>query len=502
LSLALGGGEVSPVDMAGAFAILANNGRLEPTFAISRIEDRDGNLVFEQPAADPSNIQAVKSEHAYLINSILSDNSARQPEFGINNNLNIEGHQVAAKTGTSGSDRFSVRDGWTIGYTPEVVAAVWVGNTDNQPVGEGQNGYRMASPIWHNFMTQYLSDKEASAFTRPEGIVELEICADSGALPGPSCGQKTSELFDRDHPPDGSDRDLAKPVEIDLWTNLAANDSCPESTFSANFFNLVANGRDEVLIREQVNARRWLEETAAGQIWAAQRGINIPLKLPPTEACNKDTLRPKAAITFPNTMDLLTEVVDISGTALGPNFGGFLLDYGLSLDPQGWAPLEQIANRAIEDGLLGRWDLNGISGGPATIRLTLLGPDNPHTEEVDPVSIETRVPVTILEPTPTSTPTSTPTDTPTPTATPTNTPTPSPTASSTLTPTPTPTSSPTAAPSYTPTQAPSPTSAPTIVPTNSPQPPPDPADTSTPVPPATDTPEPSSSYPALPTPRP
>ena len=502
------------MDLAGAFAILANNGRLAPIFAISRIEDRDGNLVFEQQTAGPGSFQAVKAEHAYLINDILSDNNARQPEFGINNNLTIEGRQVAAKTGTSGSDRFSVRDGWTIGYTPEVVAAVWVGNTDNQPVGEGQNGYRMASPIWHSFMSQYLAARQPMAFIRPVGIVEQEICADSGALPGPGCQQRTSELFDNDHPPDGSERDLAKPVEIDLWTNLEANELCPESTFRVSFFNLVANGREDILSREQINARIWLEGTTAGQTWAAQRGINIPLKLPPTEACSRDTLRPKADINFPNSMDMLSEVIDISGTALSPNFGGFLLDYGLSLDPLGWAPIGEIDNRAIEDGLLGRWDLNGLAGGPVTIRLTLFGPDNPHTEEIDPVSMVTRVPVNILEPTSTPTPTDTPSPTPTETATPTLTPSPTATPSPTVTPSPTltpsstPTLSPTAAPSSTATDIPrpsatqitSPTSAPTNMPTNSPQPPPDPVDTTTPSPPGTETPQPSESYPALATP--
>jgi membrane peptidoglycan carboxypeptidase len=488
LSLALGGGEVSSVEMAGAFGTLANNGRYEPPFAISRIEDRNGNLVFEHQPADPNNNNVVKAEFAYLINDILSDNNARQPEFGLNNYLNIEGHQVAAKTGTSGSDRFSVRDGWTIGYTPDVVAAVWVGNTDNQPVGEGQNGYRMASPIWQSFMSQYLAEAQPTTFSRPPGIVEHEVCSDSGALPGPGCQQLVRELFAEDHPPDGSENDLTIPAAIDLWTGLEANESCPESIFSANFFNLVANGREEVLIREQVNARKWLEETAAGQGWAAQRDIEIPLKLPPTESCNKDTLRPKAAITLPNDMDSLTEKVEIIGTALGPNFSGFLLDYGLSFDPQGWAPIQGVSNRAIENGLLGRWDLNDITGGPATIRLILLGPDNPYTADNDPITMEIRIPVNIIEPTPTATPTetpsptATPTETPSPTATPTETP--SPTATPTITASPTPTALPTATstatpestktarPSATPrpTKSSKPTSVPTDLPTTTPEP--------------------------------
>jgi membrane peptidoglycan carboxypeptidase len=438
LSLALGGGEISPIDLAGAFGVLANGGRWEEPFTITRIENRNGDVVFEHQPAPVNESQVIRSEHAYLLNNILSDNGARQPEFGANNNLVIGGHSVAAKTGTSGTTGLDVRDGWTIGYSPEIVTAVWVGNTDNQPVAQSQSGLRMASPIWNRFMSSYLANRSPTSFERPPAITDIEICADSGARPGPGCGNRLSEQFASDQLPLGVDQDFLRPVFVDLWTNLIANERCTESVYEATFFNLAVNGRPETQARDRQNAQAWIEQTAGGRAWAEQRNISLPLRLPPTAACDENTPRPRVGLTLPGSMESLTGEVEIHGTAIGPNYGGFLMDFGLTHDPQGWAPVQELRNHIVEDGLLARWDTLDIQGGPATIRLTTLGPDNPYTSEFDPIALETRVLVIIVEPTPTPTPT--PTNTPTPTDTPT------PTATATSTPTPTNTPTPTETP--------------------------------------------------------
>ncbi|MGW8319169.1 MAG: PBP1A family penicillin-binding protein [Candidatus Promineifilaceae bacterium] len=441
LSLTLGGGEISPLDMAGAFGVLANQGRYIQPYTISRIEDRSGQLIFEQPPAEAAQSQVVRPEHAYLLSDILSDNGARQPEFGSNNLLQIGGHQVAVKTGTSGTDRFDVRDGWTIGYTPEVVTAVWVGNTGNQPVGEGQSGYRMAAPIWNSFMSNYLAGRPPVNFSRPPGISEVEICADSGAQPGPGCINRVVELFASDQPPQNSAQDFLRPLFVDLWTNQVANQSCTESVYEATFFNLVVNGRAEVLERERRNAQAWLEQTAGGRSWAEQRNISLPLRLPPSTECQPDSPRPRVEISQPSSSETVTGEIEIRGTALGPNYAGYQVDYGLSHDPQGWAQVQELRTHIVDNGLLARWDTTNLEGGPVTIRLTIFGPDNPYTGDFDPVALQAQVPIIVLEPTATPTPTPTDTPTPTQTATPTNTPTitPTGTATPTLTPSATPT---------------------------------------------------------------
>ncbi|MFN2190026.1 MAG: penicillin-binding transpeptidase domain-containing protein, partial [Candidatus Promineifilaceae bacterium] len=441
LSLALGGGAVTPLEMAGAYSVLANQGHYLPPFSISRIENRSGDILYEHQAVISNENLAARPEHAYLLSDILSDDSARQVEFGSNSRLTIAGYQVAAKTGTSGTDRFDVRDGWTIGYTPEVVTAVWVGNTDNEPVAEGQTGYGLAAPIWNEFMTEYLSQRSPVQFIRPAGIIDVEICLDSGAQPGPGCERRGLESFAADQPPPDSSQDFLKRTFIDLWTNLVANDNCTESVFEATFFNLVANGREDVLNREKASAKNWLENSSAGQNWASQRGITIPLQLPPAESCSGDTPRPIVEITSPKQSEEITGEINITGSAFGPGFAGYQVDYGLSHDPQGWGEIQGIRTSSIENNILASWDSTVAGGGPAAIRVIIIGPDNKYTEEEDPVKLESRVLVIVVEPTPTPTPT--PTDTPTPT--------PTPTATSTPTATETPSPTNTGTPTWTPT---------------------------------------------------
>ncbi|MFO7684108.1 MAG: penicillin-binding transpeptidase domain-containing protein, partial [Chloroflexota bacterium] len=474
LSLALGGGEIPSLQMTGAFAALANQGRYIAPYTISRIEDRLGNLLYENVLPTAAEAQVVRGEHAYLLSSILSDNNARQPEFGVNNLLQIPGHRVAVKTGTSGSTVNDVRDAWTIGYSPHVVTAVWVGNTSNQPIGTGQSGYRLAAPIWNSFMTQFHADKQPLDFIRPPGVIDAEICADSGTRPGPDCQGRILEQFAGDQPPLDSSQDFLQKVAIDLWTNLRANEACREAVHEANFFQLLVSGQPDVQARERTNAQRWLEQTGGGQGWAAQRSIPIPLTLPPEQACDGNTPRPEVVISQPQNNAEIMENVEIRGTVKGPNFGGYQVEWGISHDPGGWGVIQERRSEQVENNLLALWDITeNETDGPVTIRVIIFGPDNPYTPENDPVMLEGRVLLNKkqLTPTPTSTPTETPTTTVTPTETVTVTPiptftpgmTPSPTTEATptatlpVTDTPAPTATETATPEATPTETPPPT---------------------------------------------
>ena len=453
LSLALGAGEIPPLEMAGAFGSLANGGRYIAPFAITRIEDRSGTVLYDNPS--PSNVapQAVRPEHAFLMTSILSDNNARLEEFGQNNNLVIPGYQVAAKTGTSGTTTDDVRDGWTIGYAPQILAAVWVGNTDNRPIGAGQSGYRLASPIWNRFMTSYLNGRESLNFIRPPGIVDREICADTGvAVDATStCASRLTEVFAGDQPPQDASMGITR-MAVDLWTGLQANPSCTEAIYEATFGGGVpVNGRPDVLERERALATAWMQTTAAGQQWAAAQGSTSAAISPPTQACDGDTPRPRAEILRPrNEGDALDRsFIEIWGTALGPNYQGYQVEYGLGENPGGWGLIQERRPEAMQDGLLAVWDASQVAySGPVTIRVIVYGPDNPFTPEFDPVTHEGRTVFFMQQPTPTptttATATATTTTTPTPTETPTETPTITATPPMTETPTPPATETPTA----------------------------------------------------------
>jgi hypothetical protein len=199
-----------------------------------------------------------------------------------------------------------------------------------------------------------------------------------------------------------------------------------------------------------------LEGTAAGQSWAARRNISLPLRLPPTETCSGDS-RPVVEISQPQAGDEVIEEVEVHGTAKGPNFNGYVVEYGLGHNPGGWATVQERQSGAVENGRLATWDTSNVNAsGNITLRVVIFGPNNPYTPEDDPVRLEARVPLTLLEPT--ATPTATPTETATPTATG--------TATST------------AAPSSTPTETAEPSATPTIQIVISPSP----GDTATPTP--------------------
>jgi membrane peptidoglycan carboxypeptidase len=177
LALTLGGGEVRLLDLTAAYGAFANGGRRVRPYAISRIETLDGETLFtseEVVAAE----RVLDPRVAYLITDILSDEAARRPAFGDGNVLEI-GRPAAAKTGTT----TDWRDNWTIGYVPRLVTGVWVGNADNTPMSD-VSGITGAGPIWHDFMTEVLRAESDQQFPRPDGLTKVEVCADSGLLPG------------------------------------------------------------------------------------------------------------------------------------------------------------------------------------------------------------------------------------------------------------------------------------------------------------------------------
>jgi len=127
LSLTLGGGEVSLLELTGAYAVIANEGRRVAPVAVTKVVDYTGQTVFEY--TPPAGDQVIREAHAFLISSILSDPEARAPMFGYPSVLDLP-FAAAAKTGTTND----YRDNWTLGYTPDLVVGVWVGNADYSPM--------------------------------------------------------------------------------------------------------------------------------------------------------------------------------------------------------------------------------------------------------------------------------------------------------------------------------------------------------------------------------
>ena len=195
LSLTLGGGEVTLLDMTTAYSTMARMGTLVRPTSILKVTDGSGNILYEYQPPTPE--QVLKPASAYIITDYLSDEQARIPAFGPNSPLKLT-QPAAVKTGTTND----YRDNWTLGYTPYMTIGVWAGNSDNSPMIKS-SGVTGAAPIWHDlfedvfrtpqFLNALRSSPEAplrQAFPRPPGIVESQVCAAAA-----TCGRMERELF-------------------------------------------------------------------------------------------------------------------------------------------------------------------------------------------------------------------------------------------------------------------------------------------------------------------
>lgn len=167
LTLVLGGGEVSLLDMTSAYSVFANDGVRNPYQAILRITDKAGQTL---ESYQPSPTTVIPPNIARTISSILDDNAARAPEFGLDSALYFPGQDVAVKTGTTND----YRDAWVIGYTPEVAVGSWAGNNDNSPMQKKIAGFILA-PLWHAVMAEALKDYPSTPFPKPDPIDETKL---------------------------------------------------------------------------------------------------------------------------------------------------------------------------------------------------------------------------------------------------------------------------------------------------------------------------------------
>ncbi|MDZ4205961.1 MAG: transglycosylase domain-containing protein [Patescibacteria group bacterium] len=168
LSLVLGGGEVSLLDMTSAYSVFANDGIRNPYNPVLWVEDSDGNII-DRNSLSPRRV--LSEEVSRLITDILSDDTARTPGFGVNSALYIPTRPVAVKTGTSND----YRDAWIIGYTPNLTVGAWVGNNDNRPMERKVSGLVVA-PLWREYMEQILPQFPVETFMPPtqENLSDLK----------------------------------------------------------------------------------------------------------------------------------------------------------------------------------------------------------------------------------------------------------------------------------------------------------------------------------------
>lgn len=166
LSITLGAADVKMVDMATVYATLANLGKRVEINPILEIDDSKGSVLEKK---QETSTQVLNPGVSFIISDILADNNARAMEFGTNSPLAVANHTVSVKTGTSDNKR----DNWTIGFTPNYLVAVWVGNNDNSPMDQTlASGITGAAPIWHDIMSSLIADKPDEKQIKPDDVIQ------------------------------------------------------------------------------------------------------------------------------------------------------------------------------------------------------------------------------------------------------------------------------------------------------------------------------------------
>jgi len=250
LSLTLGGGETKLLELTGAFNVFAARGVYRQPTPLVEVKDSNGNLIYKWQ--DTGGIKAMDEGVAFLISDILSDDGARSAVFGLGSLLNIPGHQVAVKTGTTDDKR----DNYAIGYTPSIVAGSWVGNNNNEEMNPNvASGITGASPIWNRFMKEFLTGKENEKFEAPKNVKKIEVDELTGLLPQEGFGTR-NEWFLQDTEPTARS-DWYQRIEVCKIDGRIANDGCKDAdeTDTNTFIKITAE-----LPEWQSSVDAWVKE--------------------------------------------------------------------------------------------------------------------------------------------------------------------------------------------------------------------------------------------------
>jgi len=248
LSLTLGACEVKLLEHVAGFSVLANLGQKVELAPILHITDRDGSEIYRHITTFS---QVINAQAAYEVVDIMSDNNSRSFIFGSRSPLILADRKVAAKTGTSQD----FKDGWTLGFTPQIAAGVWAGNNDGRLMRKQADGVFTAAPIWNRFMKEAhaLLKLEPEEFRVPAGIQKVNISRSSGRLATQYTRDVVTEIF----------ADYAVPKERDAYRPAPA----PVLAFPATEWG----GSSEP---EPGNVRRKTRQGDDGRQVSGQRGRN------------------------------------------------------------------------------------------------------------------------------------------------------------------------------------------------------------------------------------
>ena len=373
---------VTLLDATQAFGIFANHGVLVGQIAdtaaslsnpptpkpsvVLRLEDTHSKLWWD--GGTPQGKAVVSAQLAYLVTHVLSDETARWPSLGHPNPLEI-GRPAGAKIGrvSEGSDT------WTIGYTPQIVGGVWIG-LPTSPPDQTLQPYAAAA-LWHAIMQYASRDLPPQSWTTPPGITQVEVCDPSGMLPSINCPTRVNEVFLTGNEPTQEDT-LYQAFQINRETGRLATVFTPP---------------------ELVEERVFLAMPSEALEWAAMAGLPTPpnaydiIYSPPQTS-------PDSQITSPAMFSDVRGQVSFIGSANGEGFDFYRLQVGQGLNPQQWIQISQDVTQPVQNGLLGTWNTEGLSGLYA-VQLLVVHKDLRVETAVSQITVDNQPPVvSILNP--------------------------------------------------------------------------------------------------------
>ena len=367
LSVALGGGEVTLLELTDAYAVLANNGKYIAPCAILEIRDHQGSTIYK--AEEPPAERVLNEEYAFQLTSILSDDNARALGFGTGSILNLS-FPAAVKTGTTND----YRDNWTVGYNSNIVVGVWVGNADNQPM-TGSTGITGAAPVWKSVMEKASAiypEVRTGQFVRPSGIRDVLICADSGTAAGNSCSSQKWELFAAYQPPLPESDGFIKTYYADTWSGKLVSAECVSQAKLEQFLNVT--DRD---------AQAWIKNTAAGRQWAQKIGAEkldfIPegdILYPPCGFPTVELLSP------PNGMVISSDETEIYAVVYASDgLYEYSVEFARADDPENWMIIQNnLWEPHYNPAVIAVWHLNGLENGDYLVRIRMMRGDGRYYE--------------------------------------------------------------------------------------------------------------------------
>ncbi|MGH2538803.1 MAG: transglycosylase domain-containing protein [Candidatus Promineifilaceae bacterium] len=413
LALTLGGGELTPLELTAAYAILANGGYRVPPAAILRVANAAGETLFEFQPPTPEPVLDPRA--AFLVSDILDDDAARVPAMGRDNPLALP-FPAAAKTGTTND----FRDNWTLGYTPGLAVGVWTGNSDNSPMLD-ISGLDGAAPLWSAYMQAVYSDFELMAaltsggaqppadFAPPAGLELRPICAlPSISLGATDCGRDDAEWFlvGGQPPAPVGYRDGWSQLDPAVWQVPAValapapagapGETAPPAAYcyltpEAEPAGLPAEARPLLFLAPPRNP----ESLAPAQAYAHAHGLPIA----PQAACGPaligaPTRDPNALafwqISSPRPGEAVSGVAPILGTAdFDParvQFYKLELGMGDPANPE-WLTLGQTHSTPVVNGTLEMLHADALPAGDYLLRLIVVGSDGNYAGEPHTIAI-------------------------------------------------------------------------------------------------------------------